>query len=185
MDPDLLAQLVDWVKSKKFGKYRGQVVSNEDKTTRGRLKVKVPEVLGTLEVWAMPCVPYAGPQVAFFAMPPKDAGVWIEFEGGDPSFPIWTGCFWADNQMPLGGKPGKKVWKTKSITIVLDDDGDKVTVENTAKSLFELAQAITSTVKKSKHEVAATGITSDSGGKGKVEVTSASVAVNTNGFQVS
>lgn len=184
MDPDLLAQLVDLVHGRKFGKYRGTVVSNEDKTKRGRLKVTVPAVLGTLEVWAMPCVPYAGPQVAFFAMPPEKAGVWIEFEGGDPSFPIWTGCYWADNQMPLEGKPAKKVWKTKSLTIVIDDDGDKLTVENTAKSSFELAAAITSKVKQAKHEVASTGVTSDSGGSGKLEVTSASVSVNNKKFEV-
>lgn len=184
MDPDLLAQLVDWVKSRHFGKYRGTVVSNEDSTSRGRLKVTVPAVLGKLEVWAMPCVPYAGPKVGFFALPPNKAGVWVEFEGGDPSFPIWTGCFWADKEMPLGGKPAKKFWKTKSIEMVLDDDGDKLTVENAAKSNLELSKAITSTVKKAKHEVASSGITSDSGGTGKVEVTSASVSLNGTKFQV-
>jgi hypothetical protein len=24
--------------------------------------------------------------------------VWIEFEQGDPEFPIWTGCFWGSSQ---------------------------------------------------------------------------------------
>ena len=185
MDLDYVAALLDWVKSRHFGKYRGQVTSNADDTNRGRLKVTVPAVLGDLEVWAEACVPYAGDGVGFYAIPPEDAGVWIEFEGGDPSFPIWTGCYWADDQMPLGGKPAKKVWKTKSLTIVIDDDGDKLTVENAAKSSFELAAAITSKVKQAKHEVASTGVTSDAGGAGKVEVTSASVALNTNKFQVS
>lgn len=183
MDPDLLAQLVDWVKSRHFGKYRGKVVSNQDSTGRGRLKVTVPAVLGTLEIWAMPCVPYAGPGVGLCALPPAQAGVWVEFEGGDPSFPIWTGCFWADNEIPLGGNASRKVWKTDSITLVLDDDSDQVSIENQAKSNVTLAQSITSTASQAKHTVSAQGVTSELGG-GKVEVTAAAVILN-NKFQVS
>ncbi len=44
--------------------------------------------------WAMPCVPFAGMQSGFFAVPAIGSGVWIEFEQGDPDYPIWTGCFW-------------------------------------------------------------------------------------------
>jgi hypothetical protein len=29
------------------------------------------------------------------AMPPIGAGVWIEFEQGDPDYPIWTGCYYS------------------------------------------------------------------------------------------
>jgi uncharacterized protein involved in type VI secretion and phage assembly len=29
-----------------------------------------------------------------FALPMIGSGVWVEFEQGDPSQPIWTGCFW-------------------------------------------------------------------------------------------
>ncbi|HEX6229566.1 MAG TPA: phage baseplate assembly protein V, partial [Solirubrobacterales bacterium] len=68
-----------------FGKYRGTVEQNLDPLQQGRLQVKVPAVLGdgTLS-WAMPCVPYAGSQVGFYAVPPIGANVWVEFEGGDP-----------------------------------------------------------------------------------------------------
>lgn len=42
----------------------------------------------------MPCVPFAGIQAGFFVVPPLGSGVWIEFEQGDPDYPIWTGGFW-------------------------------------------------------------------------------------------
>ena len=42
----------------------------------------------------MPCAPVGGPQIGFYALPPLGGGVWIEFEQGDPDFPIWTGTFW-------------------------------------------------------------------------------------------
>ena len=57
----------------------------------------VPDVSNVVPTsWAMPCVPFAGPTAprAFFTVPPIGAGVWIEFERGDPDKPIWVGCFW-------------------------------------------------------------------------------------------
>jgi hypothetical protein len=92
--------------------------------------VQVPSVLGSLELWAMPCVPYAGKRVGFYSLPPKGSGVWMEFEGGDPSYPIWTGCFWADNELPDNGGPDIKIWKTDSLTVRLDDSADELLLEN-------------------------------------------------------
>jgi hypothetical protein len=78
-----------------YGKYRGTVVNTLDPLQIGRIQVLVPAVGGLApSTWALPCVPLAGPQTGFHALPPVGAGVWIEFEGGDPDFPIWTGCFW-------------------------------------------------------------------------------------------
>ena len=183
MDPELLAQLLDWVKSRHFGKYRGQVSSNADDSNRGRLKVTVPAVLGTLEVWAEPCVPYAGKSVGFYAIPPENAGVWIEFEGGDPSFPIWTGCFWADGEVPGTGKPDMKIWKTDGLTLSLDDQSTEATLANDSASVV-MNQSVTTTVSSAKHTVDSTAVTSEAGGKGKVEVTSAQVDVNSVGITV-
>src|SRR2546427_1710363 len=90
------AALLEYLRTHYFGKYRGTVSDNDDPTARGRIKLKVPAILGDLEVWAMPCVPYAGDQVGFYSLPPAGAAVWVEFEGGDPSYAIWAGCFWAD-----------------------------------------------------------------------------------------
>lgn len=112
-----------------FGKYRGKVESNLDPLFMGRIQVSVPVVLGEGSLsWAMPCVPYAGPGVGFFAIPPNKASVWVEFEAGDPDYPIWTGCFWGFGETPTpGGKvptfgvPDIKVIKTDSCTITLSD----------------------------------------------------------------
>jgi uncharacterized protein involved in type VI secretion and phage assembly len=106
-----------------FGKYRGKVENNIDPLQLGRIQVSAPAVLGpgTLS-WAMPCTPYAGSGVGFFAIPPVGANVWVEFEGGDPDYPIWAGCFWGTGEVPA--KPAIaeiKVWKTENINMVLSD----------------------------------------------------------------
>src|SRR5512135_1833549 len=106
-----------------FGKYRGQVQNNIDPMQMGRVQVSVPAVLGDGSMsWAMPCVPYAGSGVGFFAVPPTGANVWVEFEGGDPDYPIWSGCFWGIGEVPATpAVPQMKVIKTDCITLTLSD----------------------------------------------------------------
>ena len=78
-----------------YGKYRGTVVNNIDPEQIGRIMAIVPAVSNVVPTsWAMPCVPFAGKAEGFFAVPQIGAGVWIEFEGGDPDKPIWVGGFW-------------------------------------------------------------------------------------------
>ena len=78
-----------------------------------RIRAKVPDVMGDLESgWAMPCVPFGGSGMGFFALPKVGAGVWIEFEHGDPDYPIWTGCWFgsmAELPSDLLAPPYKKV----------------------------------------------------------------------------
>jgi uncharacterized protein involved in type VI secretion and phage assembly len=82
-------------KQKYFGKYRGTVVNNIDPMQIGRLQVMVPDVSNVmLSSWAMPCTPVAGINMGMFTLPLIGAGVWVEFEQGDPDYPIWVGCFW-------------------------------------------------------------------------------------------
>lgn len=88
---DLLSELARHVKSHYYGKYRGFVVDNKDPERRGRVTLRVPSVLGDqVTAWALPCVPFAG----WFAIPEKDAPVWVEFEEGDLRRPLWTGTYW-------------------------------------------------------------------------------------------
>ena len=96
--------------NKFYGKYRGTVVQNEDPEQRGRIQALVPDVSGLLpSSWAMPCVPVAGKQSGVYGGPQIGAGVWIEFEQGDPDYPIWVGGFWgAVAELPvlaLAGNP--------------------------------------------------------------------------------
>ena len=86
------------IEEKFYGKYRGTVINNIDPKLEGRLLVQVPDVLGLVpSSWAVPCVPLAGPtgtQMGAYFVPPIGAGVWVEFEQGDPDYPIWVGCRW-------------------------------------------------------------------------------------------
>jgi hypothetical protein len=78
-----------------YGKYRATVINNVDPMLMGRIQVIVPDVSQVLpSSWAMPCVPVAGIQMGAYLVPPMGAGVWVEFEQGDPDYPIWVGCFW-------------------------------------------------------------------------------------------
>jgi uncharacterized protein involved in type VI secretion and phage assembly len=85
-----------------FGKFRGVVTDNQDPLMLGRLRARVADQSGSREIgWATPCAPFGGNKSGFFAVPPKDAGVWIEFENGDPDLPIWSGCWWGSaTEMP-------------------------------------------------------------------------------------
>ncbi len=111
-----------------FGKYRGTVIDNIDPMMQARLLCLVPAFTGMTLNWAMPCVPYAGLEVGFFSLPPIGANVWIEFEGGRLDFPIWSGCFWEEFELPpevMALAPEDpsllKVWKTSYCTLIMND----------------------------------------------------------------
>ena len=95
----IVADLMQKVERRFYGKYRGFVVNNMDPKRLGRLTLRVPSVLGPDVVtgWAMPCVPYGGQKnQGFLCIPEVGAGVWVEFEEGDLEFPIWVGTFWSE-----------------------------------------------------------------------------------------
>jgi hypothetical protein len=125
-----------------YGKYRGKVTDNQDPNNLGRIKAKVPTVLGDEETgWALPSVPYAGPaNQGQYIVPPVDAGVWIEFEEGDPSLPIWTGCFWASGTLPKDetGKdavPELKILRTEQgLMAALDDGAQTIAISDSGGS---------------------------------------------------
>ena len=183
MSQHMMQHLLEYVRSHYFGKYRGVVVDNDDPTSRGRVKVRVPSVLADVELWAMPCVPYAGDQVGFYSIPASGAGVWVEFEAGDPSYPVWTGCFWADDELPDSAGPPVKIWKTDSHTVRLDDDGDEIKVENSSNSSMTFATEVKTESGQATHTVGSSGISSELG-SGKLEVTPASVRINNGSMEV-
>ena len=183
-DPVTLQQLMTWVQSLWFGKYLGLVVDNGDPAKHGRLKVTVPAVLDDVEVWAMPCVPYAGVGVGFYSLPEPKTGVWIEFEAGELKFPIWSGCFWADGELPASGGASVKIWKTERLTLRLDDDRDELKLQNDAESTLTLAADAVTESGGATHTVGSAAVTSEAGGLGKLEVTPASVSLNSGAFEV-
>jgi Type VI secretion system/phage-baseplate injector OB domain len=120
-----------------YGKYRGSVADNDDPLGQGRIKATVPEVLGEHPSgWALPCAPYAGSGEGQFTIPPTGAGVWIEFEAGDPSRPIWSGAWWGEGGPPRdaeGGapQPAAKLLRSETgLLLSLDDERQTVTVSD-------------------------------------------------------
>jgi len=84
-----------------YGKYRATVLNNLDPQGQGRVQVQLADVYGLFpSTWAMPCFPFAGTGMAgVVALPPIGAAVWVEFEAGDPDYPIWCGGFYPE---PMG-----------------------------------------------------------------------------------
>lgn len=102
--------MADAPNSRFLGKFRGRVMDNADPLGIGRITAQVPDVLGDLtSTWAMPCLPFTGQEAGQFVAPEVGAGVWIEFEQGDPSFPIWTGCWYGErSELPPDARNNDK-----------------------------------------------------------------------------
>ncbi|HWQ49769.1 MAG TPA: phage baseplate assembly protein V [Methanosarcina sp.] len=156
-----------------YGKYRGKVEDNVDPKKKGQVLVSVPAVLGSNgRSWAMPCVPYAGKGVGLFAIPPKGTNVWVEFEGGDPDYPIWTGCFWGDGELPSTAKaPDVKVLKTEECSITLDDSSGKAKIAIETKAGMKII-------------IDSNGIEIDDGKNGSIKLSGPKVSINGNALEV-
>jgi uncharacterized protein involved in type VI secretion and phage assembly len=129
MNEQGIRDVVESMRGRFYGKYRGTVLDVDASTMR--IKASVPAVYGSVSSgWAWPCVPYAGDSVGFAFLPEVGSAVWIEFEGGDVSFPIWTGCFWLTGQAPADAAPAVKVIVTQQHKILLDDDQGSITIQD-------------------------------------------------------
>jgi hypothetical protein len=161
-----------------FGKYRGKVENNIDPMRLGRVQVSAPAVLGSGSLsWAMPCVPYAGSGVGFFMIPPVGANVWVEFEGGDIDYPIWSGCFWGVGEVPaMPAIPQMKIIKMDTITLTLSElpGIGGVTLEVSPPSVV-LPLKMTFDMK---------GIKLDAGPLGTLELTPTGVKINSGALEV-
>ena len=163
-----------------FGKYRGIVLDNIDPMQTGRLMVQVPDVTNILpSSWAMPCLPFAGLQSGFYAVPEISSTVWVEFEQGDPDYPIWTGCFWETAaQVPalaLAAPPGLQqiVVQTVSQNTLLISDVPGPTggimLQSSAGALISVSD---------------TGITISNGQGATIVMTGPAVTVNEGALEV-
>ena len=137
-----------------YGKYEGVVTDVADPLKIGRVRARVPAVLGEQldSGWALPCAPFGGgKERGMLFLPQVGDTVWIEFAAGDVSRPIWVGTFWgapdstggADDlgsatgsELPTGDG-GKEISDKRGILktaggheLVLDDDGEVVLLAN-------------------------------------------------------
>jgi uncharacterized protein involved in type VI secretion and phage assembly len=156
-----------------YGKYRGTVANNIDPLLSGRIQVEVPAVFGEGQLsWAMPNVPFAGPGLGFYAIPPIGANVWVEFEAGDSEYPIWCGCFWNQNQAPTTSPaPLSKVLKTDTVTMTFDDptSGGGLSIETTSGTKITITDA---------------GIQITTGKGASIDLTGPTVSVNGGALEV-
>jgi hypothetical protein len=124
-----------------WGRYRGTVSGVDDDDRMGRITVRVPSVYGDEESpLAYPVAPFAGDGHGFFYLPKVGDGVWVEFENGDPSHPLWTGFWWAKGELPDEADVESRVLITSGgLKLVMDDDGKKLSLLNGSKGEITIA----------------------------------------------
>ena len=167
MNDQAILDIVERLRNRFYGKYRGTVTDVDAATMR--IKAKVPAVLADKESgWCTACVPYAGKEVGFAFLPETGAGVWIEFEGGDVSYPIWSGCYWRKGEAPSDAAPAVRVIVTKEHKVLLDDDAPSITLSDSSQNNIALESS---------------GLTLKRGGN-QIEISDAEVNVNNGALEV-
>jgi uncharacterized protein involved in type VI secretion and phage assembly len=162
-----------------FGKYRGVVTDNLDPLMIGRVRARVPDVMGERDSgWALPCAPFGGDQVGFFAVPKVGAGVWMEFEHGDPDHPIWAGCWWGSaaeipSTLLAPPPPSKKV-------MLRTEAGHSILIDDTPGVGGITLQTATG----QKIALTATGVEIDDGMGAKITLKGPQVSVNNGALEV-
>ena len=160
-----------------YGKFRGIVTDIQDPLLMGRVRAKVPDVMGDEESgWAMPCAPFGGQSAGFFALPTVGAGVWIEFEHGDPEYPIWVGCWWGSvAEMPpvLLVPPYKKV-------LIQTEGGHSITLDDTPG----IGGISLETSGGQKISLTALGIEIDNGMGATIKLTGPQISLNNGALEV-
>lgn len=180
---ELLVEVAEHQRSRFYGKYRGKVTTVGDGDRLGYIQVMVPEIYGDEggieSPWAAPCVPFAGAGHGFVALPEVDDGVWIEFEGGDISRPIWTGFWWADDEMPdPKGVLTRTFITTKGHKLILDDDADEIHLLHSGGAEMTMKSSeIKIEIGQSSITLTSSDITLTAGGSGVIKISSSGVDI--------
>ncbi len=163
---NLVVEATEFIRNRYFGKYRGVVKDIDDPENSGRIIAQVPEVYGERKLpWAMPSVPFAGPDHGLVVLPEVDTGVWIEFEAGDISRPIWSGCWWASDEMPSSSGPQTRVLVTSGgHKFVLDDEENKLQLIHSGGAEFTMTDdEITIKIGSSQIKLSSSGVSINDG----------------------
>ena len=139
MNEQAIMDVLDRLTNRFYGIYRGTVTEVDPSTLR--IKAKVPAVLLRQPTgWCEHCVPFAGNNMGMAFLPEVGAGVWIEFEGGDVSHPIWVGCYWRARETPADAAPSVKTIVTKAgHKVLLDDEAGTITISDPNQNTVTLS----------------------------------------------
>jgi hypothetical protein len=124
----LLVRMAETLRTRHFGKYRGTVSDISDPDDQCRIRAQVPAVYVDQDSpWALPALPFAGDQHGLVLLPQVGDGVWIEFEAGDISRPIWSGGWFASNQRPSPkGEKARLLATAAGHQVLIDEDADEI-----------------------------------------------------------
>jgi hypothetical protein len=160
-----------------FGKYRGTVSDINDPLMSFRIRATVPDVYGDLESgWATACLPFGSDGMGFFALPKVGSGVWIEFEHGDPDYPIWTGSWLGSTaEVPplLLAPPYRKL-------MIMTEGGSSILIDDTPG----IGGITLETSGGQKITMTPMGIEIDNGMGAKISMTGPQVSVNNGALEV-
>jgi len=140
-----------------YSLYKGFVKANADPQGQGRIRVSVPE-LGrdeTLEAYAYPVASFSGKSCGIFFPPEVGDTVWVMFEGGNPTLPIYLGGWWLNPSKTPGGShvppdlnpgglsPTVRGIQTKAGHRIIFDDGPDggITIQSPAGTIIRLKDA--------------------------------------------
>ena len=119
-----------------YSTYRGFILKNEDPSGRDMLFVHIPAITGLNRqgMWAYPKGVYksSGSGASIHLVPEIGDMVWIEFEFGDPKFPIWSFGHLKENKSSskhAGTGAGVASFTSKKgHVIAIDDDQNLIEV---------------------------------------------------------
>ena len=178
---DQLVELSEWRNEHYYGLYRGTVESVEEGDDLGIISVKIPDVFGPTHTVSRvrPCSPFAGDKHGFVAIPEPGDGVWIQFEAGNTSLPVWVGFWWASGEIPEPkGKLVRSFITTKGHKFVLDDDKDEVTLLHSGGAEMKMTGSdVTITIGNASIEMKSSEIKLAVGPTASLKITSSEIAI--------
>lgn len=178
---DQLVELSEWRNEHYYGIYRGTVESVEEGDNLGIISVKIPDVFGPDHTLSRvrPCSPFAGDKHGFVAIPEPGDGVWIQFEAGKTSLPVWIGFWWASGEIPEPkGKLVRSFITTKGHKFVLDDDADEVTLLHSGGAEMKMTGSdVTLTIGNASIEMSSSEIKLAVGPTASLKITSSEITI--------
>lgn len=108
-----------------YSSYRAFVVNNQDPLKLGRVQLLIPHINPTQTdpTWAWPKGVYGGKNYGIHLIPQPTDMVWVEFEHGNPDFPLWSHAGYAKGELPPEFENTKHYgFKTPSGTLIKIND---------------------------------------------------------------